>query len=407
MTSTEATVRVRPAAGRDFTLVLVGHTLALVGSSVYQVALMWWVLAVTGSTTAMATASTFSLVPALVMGPLAGVYVDRLDRRRLLVASTLVQGSLMLVPAVLLASGRLEVWHTYLVAAALALAATFSSPAVGASLPNLVAGDGLVRANSLLQLAVGLSGVLGPALGGMSVASLGEAGTMGLNAAIFLTAGACISQARWTSPLAGAGQGAPVLGQLAAGLIFIARHLVLLSVAAVTALLNFAAAPLGLLLPVMAREVLGGGPAAYGTLGAALSLGATAGAATMAVRGAVRRKGRVILFAVAASGLGLAGFGMSRALPAAVANLVAMGCCIGVANVLFATALQTLIPDDRRGRVMAAFSTFNQGLRPLAIMLVGVLADRYPAPHILALSGVLIVLVCGSAFLVPGMRDIS
>lgn len=367
---------------------------------------MWWVLEVTGSTTAMATVTVFTLVPTLVIGPLAGVYVDRLDRRVLLLASKLAQAGLMLVPGLLLSAARLEVWHTYLVAAGLSAAMAFMLPATTASLPSLVSAERLVRANSLMQLAVGLSGVIGPALGGVSVAAVGEAGTMYINAATFLLAGTCIGLARWPSPRVGGGAGASVFRELVEGVVFIRRQVVLLGAVLLTCVLNFLVTPLGLLMPVVARDFLGGGPAVYGTLGASFSLGTVGGAAFMGLRGAVSGKGRVILFTVAASGLAMAGFGLSPALPAAVVNLAVMGVFIGVANVLFATALQALVPDDRRGRVMASLSTFNQGLRPLALMLVGILADRHPAPHLIAFTGVLLAVMAAAALLFPGMRDI-
>lgn len=405
-TSTEAALHPGLAAPRSFGPVWLGHTLGLMGAGIYQVALMWWVLQATGSTTAMATVTVFTLLPTLVIGPLAGVYIDRLDRRSLIIAAKLGQAGLVLVPGLLLAGGRLEVWHTYLVAAGLSVAMAFMLPATTASLPNLVPAAGLVRANSLMQLAMGLSGVAGPALGGVIVAARGEAGAMCLAGGVFVLAGSCTALARWPSPRSGGGAGSSVTRELLEGLFFIRRQAMLFSTALLTCVLNFLATPLSLLLPVMARDFLGGGPAAYGTLGASISLGMAGGAGFMGFRGDVRGKGRLILLTVGASGLAMAFFGLSPALPPAVASLVALGGFIGVANVLFATALQMLIPDDCRGRVMSALSTFNQGLRPLAVILVGVLADRHPAPLLVVAAGVLLAGVTAASFLFPGLRDI-
>ncbi len=394
------------AANRAFGLVWLCVTLFQVGLAVAQLVMMWWVYEATDSPTIMASMTAFSTVAMLIASPPAGVYVDRLDRRRLLVAVTLCLGIFLLIPAVLLALGRLRVWHCFPVSIAMAVASSFAHPAVSASLPSMVPPESLVRANSALQLTFGLSGVVGPMLGGLMVAAGGEAGALCVTAAILLAAAGCVGLARWSSPCLGGKTGSSMLRELGVALRFIRDQAALLSAVVLTAVLNFAVAPLNVLMPVMARDVLGLGPAGYGTLGSVFSAGMLGGVAALGVKGTVRRKGRLILWSVIWAGVATCAFGLGRRFLFTAGTLVALGVFIGVTNVLFSAALQTLIPDDRRGKVLGALATLNQALRPVALMLVGLLADRFAAPQVIVASGLMLGLSAAVALVFPGIRDV-
>ncbi|KPK99171.1 MAG: hypothetical protein AMJ90_09625, partial [candidate division Zixibacteria bacterium SM23_73_2] len=158
---------------RDFMLVWAGQTVSVLGDSLFQIALMWWVLERTGSTALMATVAILIALPTILLGPFAGTYADRADKRILLIFMDGGRGLLLFFPAALLYFESLQLWHVYILAILLSSMTAFSNPAINSFVPLLVQKDSLTRANSLIHSSRNLSGVLGPALGGILMALFG------------------------------------------------------------------------------------------------------------------------------------------------------------------------------------------------------------------------------------------
>ncbi|HDL86342.1 MAG TPA: MFS transporter, partial [Candidatus Acetothermia bacterium] len=154
---------------RNFVLVWAGQSLSMFGSRLTYIALLWWVLEKTGSAAALAGVAIASALPTLFLGPIAGVFIDRLDRRKLMLAMDLVNGIIIGTAATLLLIGRLQVWEIYLFTALASTATLFHRPSLQSSIPNLVPGEQLTKANSLYQISAGAAGIAGPAVGGILV----------------------------------------------------------------------------------------------------------------------------------------------------------------------------------------------------------------------------------------------
>src|SRR5215469_15719810 len=175
----------RALAHRPFSLLWTGQTVSGVGDSVYQVALVWWVLVHTGSALAMGTVLICERVPALVLLLLGGVIVDRVPRVQLMLLSDALRGLLVGVVALLALTHTLAVWHVYVVSVVFGVVGAFFYPAYRAVVPELASSDLLPSANSLTSLSREATGILGPSLGAIMVAAGGSSIAFALDAASF------------------------------------------------------------------------------------------------------------------------------------------------------------------------------------------------------------------------------
>ena len=263
---------------RNFVLVWAGQSLSMFGSRLTYISLMWWVLEETGSASALAGVAIAAALPVLFFGPLAGVFVDRLDRRRLMLAMDLANGVIIGTAATLLMIGVLQVWEIYLFMTLASTATVFHRPALQSSIPNLVSQGELMRANGLYQLSAGAAGITGPAVGGILVGMLGSGDTMLLDAGTFLLAAVSLALASFPSPRIEVKKGlGAILSDLAAGFRFLRDSRILFFMLILFALINFILAPTSILFPIMAKDVLHAGARGFGLFGSALSLGMVIG----------------------------------------------------------------------------------------------------------------------------------
>jgi len=392
---------------RSFVLVWVGQSLSMFGSRLTYIALMWWVLEKTGSASALAGVAIATALPVLFLGPLAGVFVDRLDRRRLMLAMDLANGVIIGTAATLLMIGVLQVWEIYVLTILASTATVFHRPALQSSIPNLVPQDELMRANGLYQLSAGAAGIAGPAVGGILVGMIGSGDTMLVDAVTFLLAAVSLAFASFPSPRIEVKKGlGAILSDLAAGLRFLRDSRILFFMLLLFALINFILAPTSILFPIMAKDVLHAGARGFGLFGSALSLGMVIGGlfTSRAKRG--RHRGLLIIGGLALLGVMLAVFGLSRDLSLSLAALGIVGFSVAMVNVTEAVIFQTCVPNDLQGRVFAAQSAITDGLQPISLAATGAILTLLAAPTIIVGCGVAAALAGLGALLVRGMRQL-
>ena len=389
---------------RDFLIVWLGQTISTFGSRLTYVALYWWILDTTGSTGLLATVATISAIPALLLGPVAGALVDRLDRRRLMLLIDLVNAVLVTCVATLLFVGRLQVWHVLVINPLTAATMIFHRPALQASIPNLVSKGQLTQANSLHQISNSVVSIAGWGLAGLLVGWIGSGPTMWVDAATFLVAGGTLLMARFASPCRCDGQGpAAVLRDTWTGLRYLARERVLLCLVLLFALINFILAPTAILFPVMAKDILGAGAEGFGALNSAVSFGMLIGGLFTASLKHVRRHGLWILGALVVVGLCLAAFGVSRKLVVSLGLLAVVGVGVVIVNVFESVVFQTRVPNELQGRVFAAQEAVCNSLQPLSLAITGGLLVILSAPTLIIITGVSVALAGLAAV---GMREL-
>src|SRR6266404_3290655 len=357
------TFRLGALSHRNFRLFLFGQGISLIGTWMQAVALGWLVLEITDSPFAVGLTQAFRSLGVLLFTVYAGVIVDRVDKRRLIVWTQALQMLEALALAVLVWTGRVTTWQV------MVLALIFG-PAVAGVLIG-VAGVGMCFfLNGVSYVAV-IAGLLAMRLLPFVKRPMPLSAWEGVRQAVAFIRGDT-------------------------------RVWVLVVLVAVFSVFGF---PFIVLMPVVARDVLHTDARGYGLLMAAVGVGAMLGALGLALRGARVRKGTVLLQGGAAFGVLLVLFAAVRSVGVALALLALAGCAMIVTTALANTMLQTLVPDELRGRVMAFYAFVFVGMAPLGAFQAGLVAEHAGAPFAVALGGVgCLIAVALAAWRVPALR---
>lgn len=383
----------RSLAKRDLRLFFAGQAVSLAGTWMQAVAQSWLVWRLTRSSEMLGVVNFLGQVPVFLFGIWAGSIADRHPRRRIVLltqANAIVQATLL---AALTLAGVVRPWHVLVLAGMLGMTYAFEIPARQALLADM-AGEDMSNAIALNSSIVNAARIVGPALAGLVVASVGEGWAFALNAASFLgTYWALLVIRPPPQHLAEGSRGAHVLEGLAyAGGTSHVRALLALLAAS-----SFFAIPYQTLLPVLASDVLGGGAWLYGRLLACAGAGALAGALGLLLRKGLAGLGRRVAVGATLLGVGVVTLALSRNALLSAAALVVLGFGFITQMAGTMTLLQGLAPAEMRGRVMGLFSTLFVGVTPFGSLAAGFVASRIGAPRALAAGGA-VVLAASLAF---------
>lgn len=371
---------------RDFALLWSGQLVSMIGSGLSAFALGIWVYQTTGSASRYALIFVCAAIPAVLASLFAGALVDRWDRRRTLIGADIVAAVATLGAALLAASGRLEIWHVYGIAAVVALVSAFHIPAYAASLPLLLPEEDLPRANGMVQMARATAQVLGPMLAGALVSAFSLTTVLIVDCLSFVVAIAALTAARIPRPrLEPAAGSTSLLQEVALGWRYVRERAGLLSMLLVFGGFNFA---LGILVVLITPLVL-----AFATpreLGFQMSIGGcglVAGGLAMSLWGGPRRRIHGVL-----GGMALAGVAIALHSPApSIVLLAAAGFCffftLPVMNAANDSIWQVKVPPDYQGRSFALQRMLSEAAMPLGFALAGPLADRVFEPLLAADTG--------------------
>lgn len=397
---------------RNFALVWAAGLISLTGDWLLFVAAPLVVYQLTGSTAATAAAVASRVLPRLALGSVAGVFVDRWDRRRTMLVANLLLG-LCLLPLLLVCSAE-WLWVLYLVSFVQTLLAQFLGPAENALLPRLVAEADLAPANALNGLNNNLARLIGPPLGGLVVAGWGLTGAALLDAASFFVAAGLVAlvavdgRAVRADPAGappnpaasgGAGPWAAMWREWAAGLALVRRVRPVAVLFVFMAITGVGEGVMASLFAPFVATVLGGGGVAYGAIVAAQAVGGLAGNAAIGHLGRDAPPGRLLgLGALGLGAIDLATFNAHRVIPGIWPPLVLMvivGLPAAGIGVGYATLVQTAVADDYRGRVFGSVGAVSALSVLIGAGLAGVLGDR--------LGIVATLTVQGAAYIVAGV----
>lgn len=363
---------------RNYRLFFAGQMVSLVGTWMQQIAMTWLVYRLTGSAAMLGLVGFSGQIPILLFSTFAGVWNDRLDRRRLL----LITQALSMVQALLLFGLTITQWVTpaalVVMAFLLGCINAIDLPARQAFVAQLVTDKAdLPNAIGLNSFLMNASRFVGPALAGLLVATAGEAACFLINAASYLAVLLALAAIR-VAPRA-ARPHPPAWAALRAGLGYAFCHpqirLPLLMVAGFSLLVT----PYAVMMPVFTREIFSGNAATYGFLIGSAGFGSLSAALFLAFRGGRRQAGldRLVARATLFGGLLLAAFALTPTITAAYPILAALGCSVILTVAGSNTLIQIVVEEEYRGRVMAIFSTAFLGIAPLGSLAVGALAEAW------------------------------
>lgn len=396
----------RALAHRNYRLFLLGQGVSLIGTWMQQVAAAWLVFRLTNSAFLLGVVGFSSQIPTFLLAPMAGVLTDRWDRHRtLLVTQTLAMLQAVTL-TVLVGLDAIEVGSLIALSAALGVINAFDMPTRQAFLVDMVPRrNDLPNAIALNSSMVNASRLVGPALAGLLIAVGGEVSCFLFNAVSYLAVLMALLAMR-DLPRHAKKALQPVWQGLAEGVGYAFGFAPIRALLMLIALVSMMGMPLSVLLPVFARDLLQGGPGLLGALMAASGMGALSSALYLASRRHVLGLGRLMNIATAVFGLAMIVFALSRSVPLSLAALTVTGGCMMFQMAAANTLLQTIVDEDKRGRVMSLWVMAFMGTAPLGSLLAGTVANRFGAPVALEFAGGACLV---GAFLfarsLPGLRE--
>ncbi len=372
---------------RNFKLFFAGQSISLIGTWMTRVATSWLVYRLTGSALLLGVVGFAGQIPTFLLAPFAGVLVDRLNRRKMLVWTQALAGLQSLALAGLTLAKVITIHEVIWLSVLQGLINAFDMPGRQAFLIQMVEDkEDLGNAIALNSSMVNVARLIGPALAGFVIAGVGEGYCFLIDGISYLAVIASLLMMRVN--IAQARRAATsMLEQLKEGWTYVRGFPPIRTILLLFALISLMGMPFMVLMPIFASKVLHGGPHTLGFLLGASGVGALISAISLALRRTVRGLTTMIQISAALFGVGLICFGLSRILLLSMLLMVVVG--FGMMQGLAAsnTVIQTLVPEDKRGRVMSYYTMAFVGMAPFGSLLAGGLAHRMGAPHAVMITG--------------------
>ena len=371
-----------------------------------RVATSWLVYRLTHSAFLLGMASFVGQIPLFFLAPLAGVWIDRWDRHRVLVVTQVISMIQSFILAGLALAGVINIWELIGLMLVQGCVNAFDMPARQAFVVQMVdQREDLPNAIALNSSMVNATRLIGPAIAGVVIALFGEGYCFLIDGFSFLAVIASLLAMRLVR-LPTRSEQKNLLGSLAEGWRYVAGSVPIRSILLMLALISLLSMPYTVLMPIFAAQTLHGGAHTMGYLMSCVGFGALAGAVALAGRQSVLGLGRVILHSSVILGLALIGFGLSRVLWLSMLFLLASGYGFMRQMAASNTILQTILEEEKRGRVMSFYAMAFAGMAPFGSLLGGSMAAKIGAPNTVIITGAL-CLICAFAFRreLPRMRE--
>ena len=349
---------------------------------------MWWlVYRLTNSPFLLGVVGFTGQIPIFLLTPFAGVLADRMNRQRVLVVTQTLAMIQAFILALLVLTGTIAVWHIISLSIFLGLIDAFDMPVRQSFMVEIVQTKDLGNAIALNSSIVNSAQLLGPSIAGILIASMGEGMCFLLNGISYLFVIVSLLAMKITSKKMET-QNTHVLQGIREGFSYAFGFTPIRSVLLLLALVSLIGMPYRVLMPVFARDVLHGGPHTLGFLMGSSGLGALVGSIYLASRKSVLGLGKWIALATSIFGIGLIAFSLSRVfwLSLFLILLTSFGMMVQFAS--SNTVLQTIVDEDKRGRVMSFYAMALRGMAPFGSLLAGGLAGKIGAPNTLMIGGV-------------------
>jgi MFS family permease len=372
---------------RNYRLFFGGQSVSLIGTWITRVATSWLVYRLTGSALLLGIVGFCGQIPTLLLSPVAGVLVDRHDRHRILVITQVLSALQSLALALLALPGIITVGEILFLQVVQGVINAFDTPARQSFIVDMIEDrSDLPNAIALNSSMVNGSRIIGPSIGGVIIAAVGEGWCFMIDAISYVAVIASLIAMR-VAKKAAHEPNTRVVEELRAGFLYVARSVPMRSALLLLALVATMGMPYTVLMPAIASGVLHGGAHTLGFLMTASGLGALAGALYLASRNSVLGLGRAMVVATIAFGAGLVAFSFSHVTWLSLLLLPIVGGGMMVETASTNTILQTIVEERMRGRVMSFYTMAFLGTAPLGSLLAGVAADRIGAPRTIFLGG--------------------
>jgi DHA3 family macrolide efflux protein-like MFS transporter len=381
---------------RDFCALWIGQLLSQIGDSFVLVAILLVINTLTDSPLALGVLAVVATLPQLFLGLVGGVFVDRLDRKLVMIVSDIIRG--LAVLALLFIHRADQLYLLYIVAFVMATVGLFFNPARNAIIPNIVSSEILLTANALIQASQIIAVILGASIAGLVIGWLGPASAFVFDS--FSFAVSAVTIATMTIPRMNSNSGKiktrVIWNQLVEGLLFIRRSSPLLHVMITTAVATLGFGAIMVLGIVYLKEVLGMGAEGFGFLYAFQGLGVVMGGVVIGRFTSNVRTNQVVGACMVILGLAIIAFAVVPSYPLVLVAVAIIGLSIVAARASLATLTQSLVPDEKRGRVGSAVAMVIGASSSASMILSGLFGDLIGVQAVFIAAGV-ITIVAGVA----------
>ncbi|WP_069649839.1 MFS transporter [Caloranaerobacter ferrireducens] len=410
---------------RDFMLLIIGKIVSNVGNSLHNAAVAWYIMSLVGEKSAGVFMGIFgmcSLIPSIIFGPISGVFVDKIDRKKIIVGTDFIRGGLILLLALLSYFDMLKLWILFGITAISAFFATFFNPAVSATIPNIVEEKDLNRANSLDGMSLQLSWIVGVAISGFLYYWIGILGIFILNGISFIISG--ISETFINIP--------PIKRDIdntnknewsfwkdfKEGVVFLKRQKAIVVLLGFALVINFLFNPIfQIVFPKTIKFTLNLTAKENGILSSAFPIGAIIGMFMLSILPSREKYYMFMINGIIADGLIIILFGIPLIFfkfslissfgvyVIFLFLILVLGVVSALVNVPINTTFQKIVPDEFRGRFFGILNTLTQGIVPLGLAVLGYISDKLASSTIFIFSGIIVSLLGIWMFFIPELRE--
>jgi MFS family permease len=383
---------------RNFQLFFSGQLISLTGTWMQNIAQAWLVYRITKSSLELGSVAFASQIPVFLFAPLGGIIADRHNRQHVVIATQAASMILAFILSVLTLTNTVQIPHIFVLATLLGVVNAFDIPARQAFLVEMVGREDLMNAIALNSSMFNGARIVGPAIAGILVASIGEGWCFFGNGVSYIAVIIGLFfirvQERRKPP-----EGSH-LQHIIEGFQFARKAVPVRAVLLLLGVVSLVGMPYSVLMPIFADKILHGGARGLGILMGSTGIGALLAALALAAKTGLKGLSRWIAFAAAGFGVSLALFALSRQFWLSTVLLVPVGFCMMLESSASNTLLQAMVPDELRGRVISIYSMMFMGMAPFGAFFGGALADRIGAPVTVMIGGI----ACVGAALLFSLR---
>ena len=382
----------RALGSRNYRLFFSGQGISLIGTWTQQVAVSWLVYRLTGSSLLLGTVAFCNQVPMFFLAPFAGVVADRWNRKRLLILTQSLSMVQALILAALVLTSVIQTWHIVVLSLFIGTVNAFDVPIRQSFVPEMVGKkEDLANAIALNSALFNCARFIGPSVAGILISTLGEGVCFLVNGISYVAVIMALAAIRVSSGKRKDGKVA-VLRELRDGITYAYNFKPILAILLLIATISLAGGSYIVLMPVYAKEILHGGAHTFGFLMSATGIGALSATMYLASRKSVHGLIRKIPLATMACGLAITAVALSRNFAFSMVCLFFMGFGMLTQIASSNTIIQTIVDEDKRGRVMSLFAVALMGMMPFGSLLAGAVAEKFGVPDTLLLGAVVCLL---------------
>ena len=390
---------------KSFFVMFIGQAISLVGSRLVQFALVWWLTKQTGSVNILAFASIMAILPQAILGPFAGVLVDRWNRKRVMMVADSGIAFSTLILAFLYASNQVEILHIYLLMFIRSIGGAFHWASMQASTSLMVPKEQMARVAGLNQSISGIAGIVAPPLGALLMDILPIQHVLAIDVSTALFAVTPLFFIHVPQPQRIYVKSKSILEDLRGGLDYIFRWRGLLIIMGMVLVINLLISPAFSLLPLLITDYFKGGVYELALIQSSLGLGMIVGGLVLSVWGGFKSRIKTAFTALIFASLGILVFSQtpSTLFLVAVASIFVFGVMNSIANSSFFAALQTLVPPHVQGRVFTLIMASSTIAQPVGLAIAGPVAEYFSIRSWFLVGGISFLVMTIIAFSTPAV----